>query len=53
MWEELFPLEQNRLLKLLVEQLVVSVNGLDLRLRVAGLGALVDELTSNQERSAA
>ncbi|MBF0626116.1 MAG: hypothetical protein HQL82_15075 [Magnetococcales bacterium] len=52
-WEELFPLEQNRLLKLLVDKLVVSVGGLDLRLRVAGLGALVDELTSNQERSAA
>ncbi|MEO5365374.1 MAG: recombinase family protein [Magnetococcus sp. WYHC-3] len=52
-WEELFPLEQNRLLKLLVDKLVVSVGGLDLRLRVAGLGALVDELISNQERSAA
>ncbi|NGZ05137.1 MAG: recombinase family protein [Magnetococcales bacterium] len=52
-WEELFPLEQNRLLKLLVDKLVVSAGGIDLRLRVAGLGALVDELTSTQERNMA
>ncbi|MBF0311673.1 MAG: recombinase family protein [Magnetococcales bacterium] len=44
-WEELFPLEQNRLLKLLVETLVVTANGVDLQLRVAGLGTLVGELS--------
>ncbi|MEO5350695.1 MAG: recombinase family protein [Magnetococcus sp. YQC-3] len=46
-WEELFPLEQNRLLQLLVETLVVTANGVDLQLRVAGLGALVDELANH------
>ncbi|MBF0311711.1 MAG: recombinase family protein [Magnetococcales bacterium] len=44
-WEELFPLEQNRLLHLLVNKVVVSASGIDLQLRVAGLGALVGELT--------
>ncbi|MEO5354082.1 MAG: recombinase family protein, partial [Magnetococcus sp. XQGC-1] len=46
-WEELFPLEQNRLLQLLVETLVVTANGVELQLRVAGLGALVDELANH------
>ena len=52
-WEELFPLEQNRLLKLLVESTVVTTTGIDLRLRVDGLGALVDELVNEEERSVA
>ena len=46
-WEELFPLEQNRLLKLLVESVVVGHGGVDLQLRVKGLGALVDELANH------
>lgn len=50
-WEELFPLEQNRLLKLLVESLVITSTGVDLRLRVAGLGSLVDELVNEEERN--
>ncbi|OSM07640.1 hypothetical protein MAIT1_04600 [Magnetofaba australis IT-1] len=52
-WEELFPLEQNRLLKLLVESMVVTTTGIDLRLRVDGLGALVDELVNEEERNVA
>jgi site-specific DNA recombinase len=48
-WEELHPLEQNRLMKLLVESLVVMTNGIDLRLRVEGLGALVDGLVNEEE----
>ena len=46
-WEELFPLEQNRLLQLLVESVVVGHGGVDLQLRVTGLGALVDELANH------
>ena len=46
-WEELFPLEQNRLLQLLVESVVVGNGGVDLQLRVTGLGALVDELANH------
>ncbi|MBF0583617.1 MAG: recombinase family protein [Magnetococcales bacterium] len=46
-WEELFPLEQNRLLKLLVECVVVGNGGVDLQLRVKGLGVLVNELADH------
>ena len=43
-WEELFPAEQARVLRLLVEQLEVGTEGIDLRLRVEGLHSLVAEL---------
>ncbi|MBF0461895.1 MAG: recombinase family protein [Magnetococcales bacterium] len=46
-WEELFPLEQNRLLQLLVESVVVGNGGVDLQLRVTGLSALADELANH------
>ncbi len=46
-WEELFPLEQSHLLQRLVETLVVTTNGVDLQLRVRGLGALVNELANH------
>ena len=46
-WEELFPLEQNRLLTLLVETLVVGNDGVDLQLRVNGLNSLVNELAAH------
>lgn len=48
-WEELFPLEQNRLLNLLVEKVVISQHGMDLQLKVSGLGALADELADKKE----
>ncbi len=51
-WEELFPLEQNRLLKLLVERVLVTNHGVDIRMPVTGLGMLVDELIA-EERSVA
>ncbi|MBF0437376.1 MAG: hypothetical protein HQL77_18715, partial [Magnetococcales bacterium] len=46
-WEELFPIQQNRLLSLLVDKLVVESGSVDLQLKVNGLGALVDELSSS------
>ena len=39
--------EQSRLLQRLVETLVVTTNGVDLQLRVRGLGALVNELANH------
>ncbi|MBF0437204.1 MAG: recombinase family protein, partial [Magnetococcales bacterium] len=50
-WEELFPIQQNRLLSLLVDKLVVETGSVDLQLKVKGLGALVDELSSSSERN--
>jgi hypothetical protein len=44
LWEELFPAEQARIVQQLVERVVVSSTGADIRLRVEGLTSLVREL---------
>ena len=43
-WEELFPAEQARVLRLIVERLEVGTEGVDLKLWVQGLHSLVAEL---------
>ena len=47
LWNELFPAEQVRIIKLLVERVDVGIGGLDIKLRVDGVTSLVGELTSN------
>ena len=44
LWAELFPAEQARIVKLLVERIDVSADGLEVRLRAEGLASLVAEL---------
>jgi DNA invertase Pin-like site-specific DNA recombinase len=44
LWEELFPAEQARIVQLLVERIDVTLDGIDIRLRVEGLTELVREL---------
>ena len=44
LWAELFPAEQARIVKLLVERVDVMVDGLEVRLRAEGLASLVAEL---------
>ncbi len=44
LWEELFPAEQARIVRLLVERVEVGPAGVDIRLRVAGLAGLVRDL---------
>ncbi len=44
LWDELFPAEQARIVRLLVERVVVGPAGADIRLRVAGLASLVRDL---------
>ena len=44
LWEELFPAEQARIVRLLVERVEVGPDGADIRLRVAGLTSLMREL---------
>jgi site-specific DNA recombinase len=39
-WEQLFPAEQQRLVRLLVERVIVSPTNLELRLRPGGIGTL-------------
>jgi site-specific DNA recombinase len=54
LWDELFPAEQARIIKLLVERVDVSPDGLDIRLRTEGLANLTAELnTVGPEREAA
>jgi site-specific DNA recombinase len=44
LWNELFPAEQARIAKLLIERVVVKSDGLDLRIRADGLRSLLAEL---------
>ena len=44
LWEELFPAEQARIVRALVERVEVGPAGADIRLRVAGLTSLVRDL---------
>src|SRR6188472_3155345 len=46
LWGELFPAEQARIVRALVERVVVGPAGADIRLRVEGLGGLVRDLTA-------
>ena len=53
LWAELFPAEQARIMKLLVERVDVQADGLEVRLRAEGLASLVAELRQQDERKAA
>ena len=44
LWDELFPAEQARIVRLLVEHVEVGPAGADSRLRMAGLAGLVRDL---------
>lgn len=45
LWDQLFPAEQMRIVRSLVEGVVVGPGGADIRLRLDGLGGLVRDLT--------
>jgi len=44
MWDELFPAEQTRIVRLLVERVDLKPSGIGVRLRAEGLQTLVEEL---------
>ena len=44
LWDELFPVEQARIVALLVERVDIGVDGLNVRLRVDGLSGLAREM---------
>ncbi len=46
LWEHLFPAEQARIVRSLVERVVIGPAGTDIRLRLDGLGGLVRDLTA-------
>jgi site-specific DNA recombinase len=52
-WSELFPVEQARIVQLLVERVDVQENALEVRIRAEGLASLVIELLPHDVRRAA
>lgn len=52
-WDELFPAEQARLVRLLIERVDVKTDGIAIRLRTGGLTALLSELRSFTEQKEA
>jgi len=55
LWNELFPVEQARIIELLVERVDIRNDSVDIKLRIAGVSSLVSELTnsSSNQRDAA
>jgi hypothetical protein len=53
LWDELFPAEQARIVALLVERVDIGAEGLNVRLRVDGLGSLAREMLSGNIGAAA
>ena len=52
LWDELFPAEQARIVRLLVERIDLSADGMQVRLRAEGLETLVAELQSREVKAA-
>ena len=46
LWEELFPAEQARIIRLLVDRVDVGVGGADVRLELEGLASLARDLAA-------
>jgi site-specific DNA recombinase len=52
LWDELFPAEQARIVRLLVERVDLATDGMQVRLRAKGLQTLVEELQMREARAA-
>ena len=44
LWDDLFPVEQNRLVRLLVEKVEIRETGIDMEIKTNGLAALISDL---------
>lgn len=53
LWESLFPAEQARIARLLIERVTVSADGLTVDLRTEGLGSVIREMVTPKQRQAA
>ena len=53
LWGELFPAEQARIVALLIERVDIGTDGLNVRLRVDGLGSLAREMRAGDMGAAA
>jgi site-specific DNA recombinase len=52
LWDELFPAEQARIVRLLVERIDLADSGMDIRLRAAGAANLLREMGANTRQAA-
>lgn len=50
LWDGLFPAEQERIVRLLVEGIIVTTGGIDIRFRTNGIEQIVEELQPIEER---
>lgn len=53
LWDELFPAEQARIAALLIERIDIGPTGLNVRLRIDGLGGLAQEMRPGKSEQAA
>ena len=53
LWESLFPTEQARIARLLIERVTVSADGLAVDLRTEGLGSVIREMVTPKQELAA
>jgi site-specific DNA recombinase len=51
-WEQLFPAEQQRIVRLLIEKAIVSPNDLEVRFRPSGIEVLALELQPEPDAEA-
>ncbi len=52
-WDELFPIEQARLLKLLIDKIIVNNDRIDIRIHAEGLNSLVRDIQYIQQHKEA
>ncbi len=48
-WEELFPIERNRILHLLIEAVILTTSDLEIQIRMDGVNSLVTELSDDKK----
>ena len=53
LWESLFPAEQARIVRLLIERVTVSHDGMAVDLRTEGLGSVIREMVTPKQELAA
>ena len=53
LWESLFPAEQARIARLLIERVTVSSEGMAVDLRTEGLGSVIREMVTPKQEMAA
>ena len=52
LWDELFPAEQARIVRLLIERVDVAADGMNVRLRVDGLASILSDVIEPARRAA-